>query len=757
MRRSIKICVSGLIIIGLMLAVFARPSVAAVKAVKDSTWTAWPNTIYYLARLAGPKKPYVDVKIHITAIDKYILYVNGVRVDDASNDGDWHTVETYTVTISGSDMVLAVAVTNNGLGDGNGLMIDIEAGGDRLGTTTLQRMSAKVGGTMLSYPDLSVKWYYYDSNIVDLLGQDWYKLNYNAAKHTTSLDDANIVSNLKEVLSGEFKGEINFIPNEKIEIITGYHKNVDLGRAVGGGIQLRGIEGQNLALKKPAEFDKITDGDTIASFYGYNQDPLGATGWIDLEKIYRVNRMIIFTGGSNPNDWEKKSVRGYAIDVSIDKFRWEEVGVIHEIGVLNRDQGGFDYGINDFPDEWARYVRYRITESRIDYPNVGEVMVYGIGHIYDGEYESPWIDFGTPAKLKNFQKVVLEGDIPDGTSIKFQTRSAYMDPKGTPVQSTWSNEYDLKDMTQTFPFASPEPASMIQYRVKLATQDIHRTPVLKSLTFSYSEQDQPVITAAGFVRPNNVPMGVDTTFVYTLSYELNPGEDLDQVVLYTPGYASVNYIYSSDTGTTLKLDDGFTYPHSPTPDSLYIKFDTPILNTTGTGSDSLYISFESKLLRTVHNFYGMLYNSKMNDNAGGVQIWENKDMGSWTVVTSSIIKGVLSDVKAIPKVFTPNGDNTNDFTVIEFNLSKIRTDLKIKIFDTKGSLVTTVYDDKLDPGPWFVKDKFGNDALARRMPGYWDGTDEDGDLVPPGVYLYQVIADTDEGAKVESGSVVVGY
>jgi gliding motility-associated-like protein len=138
-------------------------------------------------------------------------------------------------------------------------------------------------------------------------------------------------------------------------------------------------------------------------------------------------------------------------------------------------------------------------------------------------------------------------------------------------------------------------------------------------------------------------------------------------------------------------------------------------------------------------------------------VWENRDLGSWTVLTSTITKGVLSEVKAVPKVFTPNGDGINDFTVIEFSLSKITAKMKIKIFDTRGGLVTTIFDDNLEPAPWFVKDKLGNTTAARNMPGYWDGTDEDGDLVPPGVYLYQVVAETDDGDKVESGTVVVGY
>jgi len=122
-----------------------------------------------------------------------------------------------------------------------------------------------------------------------------------------------------------------------------------------------------------------------------------------------------------------------------------------------------------------------------------------------------------------------------------------------------------------------------------------------------------------------------------------------------------------------------------------------------------------------------------------------------------IKKGLLDRVKVIPKVFTPNNDGTNDFTVIEFTLLKIPADIKILVYDTKGSLVTKIFDEKLDSGFYYVKDKLNAANQARTMPGYWDGKDEDGDLVSPGVYLYQVIADTDDGEKIESGTVVVAY
>jgi len=282
---------------------------------------------------------------------------------------------------------------------------------------------------------------------------------------------------------------------------------------------------------------------------------------------------------------------------------------------------------------------------------------------------------------------------------------------------------------------------------------------MKSIKFNYSEENQPVSNAAGYIVPEEVSMGVDTTFVYTLSYDLNSGQDIKYLAFSVPGSAVLNSVHSTDSGKTLTVETN-EVSYSSTLDTLYVEFATPITDSDNSGADSLYVSFNTKLLRNVHDFKAMLFNSASppNDNAGGVKVWENQDLGYWTVKTTSIIEGILSNVQAVPKAFTPNNDNINDFTVIEFTLAKLQEiNLNIKIYSTKGSLVTTLFDDKLGATDWFVKEKLGNEALAKIMPGYWDGTNEDGDLVPPGVYLYQVIADTDDGEKIESGSLVVGY
>ena len=763
MRSVVKTFMTSLLVIGLLFVVFVSPSHAAVEAVKDSTWTSWSTTTFYLAQLSGPNAPYSgDVEVNITAVNKYRLWINGERVsgkgDDEWDDDEWETVETYIVSAPGKELFIGVEVQNDGVGDGNGIMVDIVAGADWLGTTTLKRRSAVVEGTRVVYP---VVWFYYVGDIVTgipVLGEKWYDFNQK------KLADSEVKGKLSEVILGSM-GEVDKPYNPNIEVVTGFTGNLDTGSAEGGGLMLRRIEGENIALNMRCVQLNITDGETTTSLYAFAGDPLGVSIYIDLERIQRVSKLVIYTGGS-PAEWEIKSLLGFAVDISLDKFRWEEVGVIHQIGITNKDKGEYDYAEVEFPEEWVRYIRFRITETRIDYPVIGDVMVYGIGYAYDGEYESPWIDFGTPL-VKNFESITLEGLTidkrgipvnPEGTSIIIQTKTVGADGN----ESAWSPDinFDPAAAVNSLDFNSPEPATKFKYRVILATMDINKTPVLKSINFRYSEEDQPVMSAEAFIASplEKVPMGVNTTFIYALSYELISGQDLKRIDIDMPTHSTLNNVISSDTGDTLTVDNGLTY--TSTTKSLSIEFTNPITDTGGAGSDTLYVSFDTKLLMNYHDFTSKIYNSSNNDDAGGIQIWENADGGSMTVITSSIIKGIISNVQAIPKVFTPNGDKTNDFTVIEFTLTKIRADIKIKVYNTKGSLVATIYDDKVDPGEWFVKNKFGlTQAQVESMdlPGYWNGEDEDGDLVPPGIYLYQVVAETDEGDKIESGTVVVGY
>ena len=95
-----------------------------------------------------------------------------------------------------------------------------------------------------------------------------------------------------------------------------------------------------------------------------------------------------------------------------------------------------------------------------------------------------------------------------------------------------------------------------------------------------------------------------------------------------------------------------------------------------------------------------------------------------------------------PNPFSPNGDGRFDVVEFSYALAKIGTPqrVRLRVFDLRGRELQELT----------LQQKSGSHTVT------WDGRGEDGQLVPPGLYLFQV--DVDSGKPVRfNGSVVVSY
>ena len=95
-------------------------------------------------------------------------------------------------------------------------------------------------------------------------------------------------------------------------------------------------------------------------------------------------------------------------------------------------------------------------------------------------------------------------------------------------------------------------------------------------------------------------------------------------------------------------------------------------------------------------------------------------------------------------IFTPNDDLVNDVTTISYDLLEITSTaaISVEISDLAGRVVREI---------------FAGQASIGHYEWEWDGADDGGRVVPPGVYLYSVRADTDQEQVNRLGVVNVAY
>ena len=113
------------------------------------------------------------------------------------------------------------------------------------------------------------------------------------------------------------------------------------------------------------------------------------------------------------------------------------------------------------------------------------------------------------------------------------------------------------------------------------------------------------------------------------------------------------------------------------------------------------------------------------------------------VAVESSLGKLLSDVEVRPRALTPQGDGVNDDARVEFTLFSVRsTQVEVEVFTLDGRRVKSVYSGPRDAG---------------RHVATWDGSDDSGNTVSPGLYLMRVAVEADDGRHEQMRSVAVAY
>ena len=246
----------------------------------------------------------------------------------------------------------------------------------------------------------------------------------------------------------------------------------------------------------------------------------------------------------------------------------------------------------------------------------------------------------------------------------------------------------------------------------------------------------------GEISPTVCAIGVPTQFTYYIRPTIRGGDNsFDQVEITTP-----STVVSVDSVRLDGIDTDFSWTYLK--DSL--GFDVKLPQKLGTEESGalLEVVFTVSVLREV----GTMFSGKVSDANDPHEVRQpviagnaaDEIEGDQLLVTTALSNSLLLFPQVRPSSFTPNGDGINDVVELSYKLLRLTSPVPvaIEISDLSGKRVRKLYT--------------GRDALGEYVH-YWDGRDDVGDVVLPGLYLYKFVVELQAERETHSGIVAVAY
>ncbi len=476
----------------------------------------------------------------------------------------------------------------------------------------------------------------------------------------------------------------------------------------------------------------MVDGDPNTAFEAKDVVATGILLVVDLGARFGVNHIRFFPRQAFKSDFMK----GYVLSINDGAFGADIIAASVDklpdktlVTVMAQDGSNSRDTIDvRFPLQYVRYLRLESTQ-RFNW-EIDELEIFGSGFVPEADYLSEVFDMEQDALWGRLQWATEQVGLPQRSRLIVRTRSGSSpSPDDEPDSwSPWSTPY----RNSGDPILSPAPRRYFQFSMAFESDGLEDGIAVDSLAF---EVFRPALAQAivGEIWPQEVPVGVDTSFVYTI--EVTDAEGFDRLEIDTP--APVRALRE------LRVDDQeIEFSEELGAKGLRVSF------ARQTGNRALQVVFDTAVLRYETVFTGRLLDTtregaipQVIESGNAAPRFAGDDLS-----VRVPLKGqrLVYQVSAMPAVFTPNGDGINDYTTITYDLLYLtgQAPVALRIYDLARNQIAEL------PAAGSGSGRFLHP---------WDGRDAQGGLLLPGVYILQVEVETDNGTERSSSVVTIAY
>ena len=427
-----------------------------------------------------------------------------------------------------------------------------------------------------------------------------------------------------------------------------------------------------------------------------------------------------------------------------------------------------------FPQQPIRYVLFYAKENTQGIWEIAELEIYGRGFAPFAHYVSNVIDLGAPASLG---RLTWAGQQDDGATLALSTRSGHdadpntywrytfrggertrFDERGRPLTlasytklargaqagithdtaawTFWSTAEEFA--AREGAIAGAGPRQFVQVRADF-TSEQQASGRLDWVLLAVSIP--PVAQrAVAEIVPSAVAPGAPAAFTYKVKASMTSADlGFDRLAIDTPARVErVNAVRLSGQPVAFEVLQR---------DDAGVVLAVPPMDAQRT-DEVLEVDFHASVFQFGTVFSGRIFNSAHPHEVPQALAVGDADGEPSSerlgVALTGLGTGPLGSLSVVPEVFSPNGDGVNDVVVIGCDVLNVSglSSVACWVYDVSGRRVGVV------DSSWSGSGRYG---------GVWDGRDEQGALLPPGLYVVSLRVETDRGTTQRQAVAALVY